>query len=420
MIDDCRMGSVSRRIIGPVAAMLLILVMAMPAFALTLARPFGDHMVLPMGRPVPVWGTAGANEKVTVTFGGKTAMATADGKGVWRALLPPFPPSSDGREMVVEAGGRITLKDVLVGRVWLCSGQSNMDFPLARATGGMEEAKTAGQSPSIRLCDLTGAPTDGRVYDAAALARLNPQDHFTGSWARASAESAAGFSAIAWWAGKAIHAEIGVPVGLVENAVGGSGTEAWLPQEMLAARRDYRELLGEEWLESEKMSAWARGRAKRNLGAHPASNHPFRPGFLFESGLRDLAGFPFYGVLWYQGETNAEIDDTAWNERLITDLVLGWRKVLGNDDLPFFMIQLPRIGGNDPLRKQWPAYRKAQAAAAGRLAGVSLIVTEDLGYDSPDVHPPDKRPVAMRLAEAVLESARDRRGGLGIRPPAGR
>jgi sialate O-acetylesterase len=197
-----------------------------------------------------------------------------------------------------------------------------------------------------------------------------------------------------------------VPVGLVDNAVGGSGTEAWLPREVLEARRDYQELLGDHWHDSENLSAWARGRAKRNLGSHVEASHPFKPGFLFESGLRDWAGFPFDGVFWYQGETNAEMNYAAWNERLITDLVLGWRKVLGEKDLPFFMIQLPRIGGNDPLRKFWPECRKAQATAAEKLTGVSLIVTEDLGYESPDVHPPEKRPVAMRLADAVMKVAR--------------
>jgi sialate O-acetylesterase len=143
-----------------------------------------------------------------------------------------------------------------------------------------------------------------------------------------------------------------------------------------------------------------------NLGGHPEASHPFKPGFLFESGVRAWTGFPFEGVLWYQGETNAEIDDDAWNRRLISDLVTGWRKELGQEKLPFFLIQLPRIGGSDPLRKHWPAYRKVQAEAARSLAGVHLVVTEDLGWDSPDVHPPDKRPVAMRLAEAILGPGR--------------
>lgn len=369
---------------------------------LLLARPFTSNMVLPMERPVAVSGMAVAGEKVTVSFAGKSGSMTADEGGRWKVVLPAMPASAQGRALSVSAGReKVVLEDVLVGRVFFCSGQSNMDFPLGRATGGIEEARAAGKFPAIRLFNLTGAPTDGRVYDAATLARLNPRDHFTGRWERSSEKAAAAFSAVAWWAGKVVHLNDGLPVGLVENAVGGSGTEAWLPREVLAARREYVALLDERWLESPRISAWARGRAKRNLGGHPGASHPFKPGFLFESGVRDWAGFPFDGVLWYQGETNAEIDDDAWNRRLITDLVSGWRKELRQERLPFFVVQLPRIGGNDPLRRHWTAYRKVQAQVARDLDGVHLVVTEDLGWDSPDVHPPDKRPVGMRLAEAL-------------------
>ena len=374
------------------------------ALALTLARPFGSGMVLPLGRKVPVWGTASAGAEVRVGFAGQEISDRADSNGDWKIILNPMPASGAGKPLTVRAGDeKLVIDDVLVGRVFLCSGQSNMDFPLARATGGEAEAATAGDWPGIRLLNLTGAPTSDQVYGDSILKRLNPRDHFAGEWRRASPQSAAGFSAVAWWAGKAVHEAEKVPVGLVENAVGGSGAEAWLPQESLAARRDYAELLGEGWLESPKIGAWARGRAARNLGSHRGANHPFRPGFLFESGVRWWRDFPFDAVLWYQGETNAEIADDRWNERLIEDLVAGWRAALKREDLPFYIVQLPRIGGNDPLRAYWPEFRQVQARVAKRVPGVHLIVTSDLGWDSPDVHPPDKLPVARRMAAAILE-----------------
>lgn len=390
---------------GLIASLVVCSGAAVFAGELALARPFASHMVLPMAKAVPVWGIAAPGEEVAVAFAGKSGSVRADQDGRWEVVLSAMPASAKGRTLSVTAGrAKVVLDDVLVGRVFLCSGQSNMDFPLSRATGGIEEARTAGKFPAIRLFNLTGAPTDSRVYDAATLARLNPFDHFTGSWERSSEKSAAAFSAVAWWAGKAVHLKDGVPVGLVENAVGGSGTEAWLAPSVLAARREYADLLDERWLGSLRVSAWARGRARKNLGAHPEASHPFKPGFLFESGVRAWAGFPFEGVLWYQGETNAEIDDDAWNRRLISDLVGGWRKELRQQKLPFFLIQLPRIGGSDPLRRHWPAYRKVQADVARNLSGVELVVTHDLGWDSPDVHPPDKQPVGMRLAGAMLKA----------------
>lgn len=372
--------------------------------ALTLARPFGEGMVLPMNCKVPVWGTAAAGAEVRVTFAGQEIETKVEPNGDWKILLSPMPASSEGKPLTVRAGDgeQLTIGDVLVGRVFLCSGQSNMDFPLSRATGGKVEAATAGDWPGIRLLNLSGVPTGDLVYDEAMLGRLNPRDHFAGDWRRASPQSAAEFSAVAWWAGKAVHQAEKVPVGLVENAVGGSGAEAWLPQESLAARREYAELSGDGWLESAKIGAWARGRAARNLGSQRGANHPFRPGFLFESGVRWWRDFPFDAVLWYQGETNAEVADDRWNERLIGDLVTGWRAAFKREDLPFYMVHLPRIGGNDPLRAHWPEFREVQARMAKRLPGIHLIVTSDLGWDSPDVHPPDKLPVARRMAAAIL------------------
>lgn len=371
--------------------------------ALVPARPFADHMVLPMDCRNPIWGKAQPQAEVEIRFGGHATSGRADAMGQWRIELPPLEASSEGREMEIRSSSeQVILRDVLVGQVWLCSGQSNMDFPLAKAVGGKQEAAQATFFPAIRLMNLTGTQTNARKYNQAELLRLHPEAFFSGSWQIASEKSASDFSAVAWWAGKTIHQSKGIPVGLIDNSVGGSGAEAWLPREVLEARKEYADLLGENWMDSERIGNWARGRAGLNLGGK-SGNHPFRPGFLFDSGVRWWTDFPLTGVMWYQGETNAEILDDAWNERLITDLVQGWRKVLAQPDLPFFMVQLPRIGGNDPLRRGWPQFRAVQANAAKKLKNVSLIETIDLGWDSPDVHPPDKRPVGERLGRGILK-----------------
>ena len=374
--------------------------------ALDFARPFGGCMVLPRATPIPVWGRGMPGGEVKVTFAGQTKSTRCDHDGCWRVVLDAEPASAQGRDLsLTAADGHLVLNDVLVGDVWLCSGQSNMDFPLAKAVGGPAECAAAAAFPHIRVLDLSGAPTTARAYDTATLARLTPQDHFTGTWAVASPAATAGLSAIAWWTAKTLHLQQAIPIGVVENAVGGSGTEAWLPREVLAADPKYKELLDDDWLDCPRLSPWARSRARLNLGTHLHAMHPFRPGFLFESGLRPWAGFPFAGVLWYQGETNAELAADSWNEGLLEHLVRGWRAALNRPHLAFFMVQLPRIGGNDPLRAHWPEYRAVQARVAKRLSDVHLIVTQDLGWDSPDVHPPDKLPVARRLAAAVLQAA---------------
>lgn len=371
---------------------------------LSVARPFGSHMVLPMGKEVPIQGEAGVGATVSVSFAGAKRKTVAGPEGKWWLLLPAMGSSSEGHELRIESGAeKLVLADILVGRVYLFSGQSNMDFALSRAVGGREEAAKAGEATAVRLCNWSSAPTDARVYDEATLARLNIRDHFQGGWTIPSTVSAGEISAIAWWVGTMLQKKTGEPVGMVENAVGGSGTEAWLPREMLESRPAYRPLLSDKWLECDKVSSWPKGRAKQNLGSHLTANHPLRPGFLFESGVRPWAGFPFEAVVWYQGETNAESPDVRWNEQLIRDLITGWRSALGNLELPFYLVQLPRIGGQDPLRQYWPQYREVQSRVAKETPGVKLVVTSDLGWDSPDVHPPDKRPVAERIVEKMSE-----------------
>lgn len=370
--------------------------------ALEIARPFGDGMVLPSSRAFPVWGKAEAGSEVRVSFAGRVHEATCAADGTWRVQLPPEPPSAAGRVLTVESGGKsLSLGDVLTGEVWLFSGQSNMDFPLASAVGGKAAAADAGTRRQIRIFNLTGAPTGSLTYGETIIRRLNRNDHFEGHWQHASTASASAVSAIAWWTAVGIAERKGIPIGIVENAVGGSGTEAWLPLATLRSRTEYGPLLGNRWFECDKIGAWARGRASLNLAGNTNAPHPFKPGFLFESGVRWWSGFPFSGVVWYQGETNAEVADDKWNERLLVDLVVGWRKELGDSTLPFYLIQLPRIGGNDPLRARWPQYREVQARAADRLPRAYLVKTMDLGWDSPDVHPPDKKPVALRLVEAI-------------------
>ena len=355
-----------------------------------------------MGRGIVLSGSCDAGKDVEVRFNRKLLRTGADEKGAWRLTLPATAATSVPTALEVSAGNEhLRFDDILVGEVWLCSGQSNMDFPLSRSIGGADEISKA-NLPLLRLMNLTGAPTDARAYDAGTLARLTVKDHFQGNWQSCTPASAGGFSAVAWHTGKLLQSAKGIPIGLIENAVGGSGTEAWLPMESLKARPDYQALLSGQWLDSERISSWARGRAKQNLGSHLDANHPFKPGFLFESGVRPLVGFPLTGVIWYQGETNAEIHDDAWNEQLIRDLVSGWRAVLHQDKLPFYLVQLPRIGGNDPLRRFWPGYREVQARAVNSLPDAHLVITQDLGWDSPDVHPPDKLPVAKRIAESIL------------------
>lgn len=371
------------------------------AHALEVARPFSSHMVLPHGWEIPLHGKAPAGAMVMVRFHGKTLTTTSQVDGKWRVMLPAMPPSPTATQMEISSGDqKIVLDDLLVGEVWLCSGQSNMDFPLQRATGGKDEIKNPA-NPALRFFSLTGLATSPRPFLESEKERLKPENFFQGTWQTDEPTLRGNLSAIAWWFARQRNLDANMPIGIVENAVGGSGTEAWLSAPTLQSRKEYADLLGIKWLDHPKISPWAKQRARQQTSKLKNGAHPFQPGFLHQSGIAWWCDFPFTAVIWYQGETNAEIPDIEWNARMLEDLMSGWREGLRQPKLPFFIVELPRIGGKDPLRQYWPQYREAQQKAVANSPHAYRVVSMDLGWDSPDVHPPDKKPLALRLADVA-------------------
>ena len=371
---------------------------------LALAPVFGDNMVLQRNAPLPVWGKADAGENITVRFAGQTKTAKADTAGNWRIILDPLPASAGARTLVITAGNNRHLTNILVGDVWLCSGQSNMRFMLKESVGGTAEAATA-SDPQLRLFDLVSTvPGPRAAFTDKQIALLMTNRFFRGSWRPCSSNSASGFSAVGYLFGKRIRAAENVPVGLICNAIGGSPMAAWLPAETLAARPEYASLTGENWLHSPRMQDWVLNCARENLGTNTNVNHPFKPSFLFESGVRPLAPMPLAGCLWYQGESDAQVLETDFNEMMLTDLIKSWRRVVGRKDMPFVMVQLPRINDTAELRQGWPQFREVQANVAATMSNVFACVTIDLGTTNANVHPPDKRPVAERLANLVRQN----------------
>ena len=373
---------------------------------LSVAPVFGDQMVWPRDVAVPVWGGAAPGAEVEIRFADQQRRVLADAAGRWRAELDPLPASVVGRplriSMLGPAGLGVRLfTNVVVGDVWLAAGQSNMRFPARSAEGGA--ASLAGvESSGIRLLRFEEAATgDAGVYRTNQLARLRPDRYFTGLWRAADRDAASAFSAVAWFFARRVAAnQAGVPLGVIQVAVGGTPIEAWIDRAALA--EGFPELVRGNWLDNLRVGAWCRGRARENLklGGGPSDElgpaHPFKPGFQWASGIAPLAPFPVKGVLWYQGESNAE---EAWqvpdHDRLFPLLVASWRAAFGRE-LPFLYVQLPGLD-----RPHWPAFRESQRRVLDRLPGLGMAVTIDLG-DRANVHPTDKQPVGERLARLAL------------------
>ncbi len=372
---------------------------------LAVAPAFGDQMVWPREVAVPLWGTGMPGAVIEARFAGQARTTRVDAAGGWRVVFDAVPGSVQARrvEVIATAGGAMNvriLNDVIVGDVWLAAGQSNMKWPLRQAAGGAAAGRDA--PDRLRLLRFSEAATgDAGAYTADQFTRLAPDRYFSGGWRAADLRAAAEFSAVAWFFARRLADELkDVPVGVIQVAVGGTPIEAWIDRAALT--EGFPDLVQGNWLDNPRVGAWCRQRARANLrsGAGPADDlgpaHPFKPGFQWAAGIAPLAPFPVKGVLWYQGESNAEEDwQIADHDRLFPLLVSSWRTAFGRD-LPFLFVQLPGL-----QRPHWPAFRESQRRSLDRLPGLGMAVTIDLG-DPRDVHPADKQPVGERLARLAL------------------
>lgn len=331
---------------------------------------FGHHMVLQRAAKIPVWGTADAGEKVTVKGAGQEQSTVADESGKWRLALEPIE-SKAPFELIVTGKNAITFRDVLVGEVWLCSGQSNMGFALLSASNGAEAIKSADR-PTMRLFNV------GRNYPE------QPQAEMTGEWEVCTPETARDFSAVAYFFGSELQDNLQLPIGLIESSWGGTRAEAWMPRPTFdALKLPYEPQWTHRWL-------------------NPPPNdkpRPYQgPGLLYNGMIAPFAGYAMRGAIWYQGETN-----TAYGEHyrdVLAALITSWRDAWGQGDFPFLVVQLANLENT----RFWPTLRAGQAQVAKELPNVGLAVTIDIG-ESKDIHPKAKQPVGHRLAVAARKIA---------------
>ena len=339
------------------------------------APPFQDHAVLQCGKPVPVWGTAGSGETVTVEFAGQRKSATADATGRWRVTLDPLAASAEPRDLVVtsvsqkSASESRKFADLLVGEVWLCSGQSNMDYRLAKAADG---------PAAIAVADIP----EIRQLRVARQSAVTPQDKVDASWTVCSPTAAADFTAGGFYFARDLWRALGVPIGLIISAHGDTPVEAWLSAEALGSAPEFG-VVARRWA------------AQANF---PDVKRYQAPSGLFNGMIHPVIPYAVRGFLWYQGESNAA--RASEYERLFTALIGQWRRDFQQGDLPFLWVQLPNLGGSaippGTTEAGWVALRAAQAGALA-LPATGQAVTIDVG-ESTNIHPPRKREVGERLA----------------------
>ena len=363
-----------------------------------------DNMVLQRGISTPIWGSAEPGEKVTVAIAGQIAEATADAAGSWMVRLSPMEPGGP-YEMTIAGSNTVKVNNVMVGEVWLCSGQSNMAMEVRQAKDADEEIAAA-DYPDIRL------------FDAPPRIRDLPARDVEARWRVCSPKSVARFSAAGYFFGRRLHREFDVPVGLICGAQGSSPAEAWTEIEALKAGIDDPVARWQGQVQEEgkakadyeaELAAWEQ-RAKAE-GKEPP-HKPVRPYFLGRARVAQPAGlwngtiaplvpYGIRGVIWYQGESNASRGRE--HRKLLPAMIRSWRREWGQGEFPFLIVAIAPFGPvhDHPTDSGWAEVVEAQWMTAESVPNCGLAVTTDIG-DAESAHPMDKQEVGRRLALIAL------------------
>jgi len=369
-----------------------------------------DHMVLQQAMKAPIWGWAEPGEKVTVKLGDQTAEATADKDGRWRVNLEPLKAGGPVK-MTVAGKNTLAVADILIGEVWVGSGQSNMEMSVRGVNNAQQEIAEA-KFPKIRLFTVAKATTD------------QPQTDCKGRWAECGPETVPGFSAVAYFFGRDLLKDLGVPIGLIHTSWGGTYAEAWTsgpalagdPVLKVAVDRHAQGLSGyakqkEDWEKKreEVMATWKAAAEKAKAEGKQAPRQPQpprdpdtgpnRPSVLYNAMIAPILPYGIAGAIWYQGESNA---GRAYEYRkLFPAMIADWRKNWGQGDFPFLFVQLANFMARkpDPGESSWAELREAQTLTLN-LPKTGQAVIIDIG-EANDIHPKNKQDVGHRLALAA-------------------
>ncbi len=405
---------ITKRVTISVFLSMLALALAATALAdVSVPNVIGDHMVLQQGMKAPIWGKADPGEAVVVKFGDAELKTTACPKGRWMVRLPKMKAGGPYEMTIKGAKNTLTLTDILVGEVWVGSGQSNMQMSV-RSSNNADQEIAAAKYPEIRLCSV-----ERKVAG-------EPQDNCTASWTACTPESVADFSAVAYFFGRELHKDLNVPVGLIHTSWGGTPAEAWTSRPMLEADPDLKVIV-DRWDQTlakypqaqkeyeAQMAEWEKAAAAakaanqpepKKPGAPAGPDHPHRTSGLYNAMIAPLVPFGIKGAIWYQGESNA---GRAYQYRkLFPAMITDWRNAWGEGNFPFLFVQLANFTPQlpEPGPSDWAELREAQLMTMDKksptaLKNTGMAVIIDIG-DAADIHPKNKQDVGKRLALNAL------------------
>ncbi len=382
---------------------------------LKLPALFSDGMVLQRDQRVPVWGWADPGAEVTVSFGGQTLSTTTDSAGKFMVRLERMKASAESRSLNVVSGKETAVvSDVLVGEVWLCSGQSNMAWPVSKAMD-FEKEQAEANYPEIRM------------FKVALKVSQELEKDCSGSWRICTPENVAAFSAVAYFFGRELYEELEVPIGLINSTWGGTRIESWSPMASLEkfpvamarkAKMDAEAAIFDVTVSEERyvkqMKEWtpkakaakeagtkAPRRPKKQIDPHQSQNYPAN---LYQAMIHPLIPYGMRGAIWYQGEANAHsLKEAVFYRDLMENMVVQWREDW-NSIFPFYAVQLVNFKApqNQPVQNEgWVVIRESFMQFAEKVPNTGIVVGIDVG-DATDIHPKNKQAIGFRLAQQAL------------------
>ncbi|TWU51764.1 sialate O-acetylesterase [Rubripirellula reticaptiva] len=391
---------------------------AVSAADLHLHPLFTDHGVIQQNQQVPVWGTTKPRQTVAVEFAGQSVSAVSDEAGKWMAYLKPIAANAAGQDLRVHCGDEsVTVADLLVGEVWLCSGQSNMAAPVRNSTDYATIQAEIAAKDSFSTLRLFRVPVKGSD---------EPLDRVNAQWSKVDEATASAFSAAAFYFGRALNRDRNVPVGLIQSANGGTNAYSWINSatynsdpvaEVTRIHWDAIVRNGDKSLEKfeTQKKAWAAKQRAAKIAKKPVQgqapreplhrDHVKRPSGHYNAMIAPLQPYAIAGAIWYQGEANSRPPFCSQYKDLMLALVEDWRADWytasglstdqSRDDFPFYLVQLPNYANGHP--EGWPIIREQMLCFWQEGKNTGMVTTIDVG-DPKDIHPRNKMPVGQRLA----------------------
>ena len=388
----------------------LLILIIIPTFStaqLQFAKVFSDNIILQREKVINIWGKAVPMNQVIISFGGETKKVFVNKDSSWTVYFKSQKANTEPQTIFASSGfQKDSIKNILIGDVWLCIGQSNMEWPMSKELNYSIE-KVNAHRPLIRFYNPTyaGKNTYNVLFTDSIVSNLTVDNFYKGSWQYCDSVTFKSMSAVAYYFGKVISDSLQVPIGLINLSIGGAPLESFISKDALKNSKQFSKKVNGNWINNSSLPVWIRERGMQNVGTisnmhqdEQGNNHSFKPGFAYKAGIEPILNIPIKGILCYQGESNAqEIERVDEYSQLSLLLINDLRKKWHQHELPFLYTQLSSIDTLKYKGQLWPEFRNEQRKMLTLIPNSGMAVTSDIGFRN-DVHPTNKKTVGERLA----------------------